>query len=60
MGLYGDDYERLGMLAGQAWRAVRLVVDTGLHALGWDRERAVDLGVSAGLARSTAEVEVDR
>jgi len=60
MGLYGDDYERLGMLAGQAWRAVRLVVDTGLHALGWDRERAIDLAVSAGLARSTAEVEVDR
>jgi uncharacterized protein (DUF885 family) len=60
MGLYGDDYERLGMLGAQAWRAVRLVVDTGLHALGWDRERAVELAVSAGLARSTAEVEVDR
>ncbi|MCW3045630.1 MAG: Prolyl oligopeptidase [Actinobacteria bacterium] len=60
MGLYADDYERLGMLAAQAWRAVRLVVDTGLHALGWDRQRAVDLAVGAGLARSTAEVEVDR
>jgi uncharacterized protein (DUF885 family) len=60
MGLYADDYERLGMLAAQAWRAVRLVVDTGLHALGWDRQRAVDLALGAGLARSTAEVEVDR
>jgi uncharacterized protein (DUF885 family) len=60
MGLYADDYERLGMLAAQAWRAVRLVVDTGLHALGWDRDRAVELASSAGLARSTAEVEVDR
>ena len=60
MGLYQDDYERLGMLGAQAWRAVRLIVDTGLHALGWDRERAVELAVSAGLAHSTAEVEVDR
>jgi uncharacterized protein (DUF885 family) len=60
MGLYQDDYERLGMLAAQACRAVRLVVDTGLHALGWDRERAVDLTASAGLARPTAEAEVDR
>jgi uncharacterized protein (DUF885 family) len=60
MGLYADAYERLGMLAAQAWRAVRLVVDTGLHALGWDRQRAVDLAVGAGLPRPTAEVEVDR
>lgn len=60
MGLYAGDYERLGMLGAQAWRAVRLVVDTGLHALGWERERAVNLAVSAGLSQSTAEVEVDR
>jgi uncharacterized protein (DUF885 family) len=60
MGLYDTEYERLGMLGAQAWRAVRLIVDSGLHALGWTREQAVDLAVSAGLARSTAEVEVDR
>lgn len=60
MGLYENDYERLGMLGAQAWRAVRLIVDSGLHALGWDRQRAVDLAVSAGLAATTAEVEVDR
>jgi uncharacterized protein (DUF885 family) len=60
MGLYASDYERLGMLGAQAWRAVRLVVDTGIHAFGWDRERAVELAVSAGLPRPTAEVEVDR
>lgn len=60
MGLYADDYERLGMLGAQAWRAVRLIVDTGLHALGWGRERAVALAAEAGLPHSTAEVEVDR
>ncbi|GAC1367056.1 MAG: hypothetical protein NVSMB32_11910 [Actinomycetota bacterium] len=60
MGLYENDYERLGMLGAQAWRAIRLIVDTGLHAMNWDRERAVELAVTAGLPRSTAEVEVDR
>lgn len=60
MGLYGTDYERLGMLTAQAWRAVRLIVDSGIHALGWSREQAVELAVSAGLPQSTAEVEVDR
>ncbi|HMC08024.1 MAG TPA: DUF885 domain-containing protein, partial [Actinomycetota bacterium] len=60
MGLYDNDYERLGMLAAQAWRAARLVVDTGLHALGWDRARAVEVVVGAGVPPGTAEVEVDR
>ena len=60
MGLYRDGYERLGMLTAQAWRAVRLIVDTGVHAFGWERGRAVDLGMAAGLPRSTTEVEVDR
>src|SRR5437867_12301108 len=41
MGLYLDDYERLGMLEAQGLRAGRLIVDTGIHALGWDRERSV-------------------
>jgi uncharacterized protein (DUF885 family) len=60
MGLYRDDYERLGMLEAQAWRASRLVVDTGIHALGWDRERAVDQLRTAGLTESDANVETDR
>jgi uncharacterized protein (DUF885 family) len=60
MGLYVDDYERLGMLGAQSWRAARLVVDTGLHALGWERARAIGVAVEAGLPRGTAEVEVDR
>ena len=35
-GLYSDDVQRLGMLGCAAWRAVRLVVDSGLHARGWE------------------------
>jgi uncharacterized protein (DUF885 family) len=60
MGLYEDDYERLGMLDAQGWRAARLIVDTGIHALGWDRDRAIAQMVEAGPARQVAEIEVDR
>src|SRR5215207_8813027 len=42
MGLYSDDVARLGMLAGDSTRAARLVVDTGIHALGWGRQRVID------------------
>lgn len=41
MGLYEDDLSRFGMLTYQAWRACRLVVDTGLHAMKWTREQAI-------------------
>jgi uncharacterized protein (DUF885 family) len=41
IGLYTSDRERLGMLIGDSMRACRLVVDTGMHALGWSRERAI-------------------
>ena len=42
MGLYGSDLDRLGVLAFDAWRACRLVLDTGIHALGWTRQQAID------------------
>jgi uncharacterized protein (DUF885 family) len=61
MGLYSSDLDRLGMLTTQAFRAARLVVDTGIHALGWDRQQAVDYMVAnTGQPRHDMEVEVDR
>ena len=61
MGLYRSDAERFGMLEGQAWRAVRLIVDTGIHALGRDRAWAVDLlREGAGLSATDAGIETDR
>ncbi len=61
MGLYADDRERLGMLEAQAWRAARLVVDTGIHAFRWDRERSIALlRDAAGLSQLEAETETDR
>jgi uncharacterized protein (DUF885 family) len=60
MGLYQDEYERMGMLEAQAWRAARLVVDTGIHAFGWTREQSVELMVSGGVPRLDAEIETDR
>jgi uncharacterized protein (DUF885 family) len=61
MGLYESDLDRLGMLASDSWRACRLVVDTGLHALGWTRQQAVDFMVAnVPVEREEIEVEVDR
>jgi uncharacterized protein (DUF885 family) len=41
MGLYENPYDRFGQLTYEMWRAVRLVVDTGLHAKGWSRDQAI-------------------
>lgn len=61
MGLYRSDLDRLGMLASDSWRACRLVVDTGLHALGWSRQQAIDFMVAhAPVSRDEIETEVDR
>ncbi|MCU1496426.1 MAG: hypothetical protein JWM47_379 [Acidimicrobiales bacterium] len=61
MGLYESDIDRLGMLASDSWRACRLVVDTGLHAMGWTRQQAIDFMVEhAPVARDEIVTEVDR
>jgi uncharacterized protein (DUF885 family) len=61
MGLYSGDLDRMGVLSYDAWRACRLVVDTGIHAFGWDRERAIEyLLDNTLLARNNVENEVDR
>src|SRR5205823_2231225 len=61
MKLYSSDLDRLGMLSNQALRASRLVVDSGLHTLGWTRQQAIDY-MLAHTAESPGEVasEVDR
>ena len=60
MGLFLNEYERLGMLEAPGFRAGRLIVDTGIHALGWDREEAVQKMMETGSSRLDAEIEVDR
>jgi uncharacterized protein (DUF885 family) len=61
MGLYRDDLDRAGLLANDSWRSARLVVDTGLHALGWSRQHAIDFMVAnVPVGRQEIEVEVDR
>lgn len=61
MGLYTDDLDRLGVLSFDAWRASRLVVDTGIHAFGWTREQAIDYMLeNTLLAENNVENEVDR
>lgn len=61
IGLYLDDVQRLGMLATDSLRACRLVVDTGMHALGWSREQAIVFMLdNSPLARGEVTAEVDR
>ncbi|UMP05314.1 DUF885 family protein [Amycolatopsis sp. EV170708-02-1] len=61
MGLYSDDVMRLGMVAEDSLRAARLVVDTGLHALGWSRQRCVDyLAEHCVLSDVEVQSETDR
>ena len=60
MGLFRNEAERFGMLDAMAWRAARLVVDTGLHALHWPRQRSIDFLRGAGLSETDATIETDR
>jgi uncharacterized protein (DUF885 family) len=61
MGLYDDPYSKFGQLTYEMWRAVRLVVDTGIHSMRWDRQKAIDFFLE-NTARPELDVvnEVDR
>ncbi|MDX6236237.1 MAG: hypothetical protein QOG10_1052 [Kribbellaceae bacterium] len=61
MGLYTSDVQRLGMLSFDALRACRLVVDTGMHHLGWSRQQAVDfMWRSTATTKANVDSEIDR
>ncbi len=61
MGLFSSDVDRLGLLSNEALRAARLVVDSGMHALGWTRQQAIDYVLANTTETpSRAEAEIDR
>jgi len=61
MGIYTNEYEQFGKLTYEMWRACRLVVDTGIHAMGWKREEAVEyLAKNTALSFHEINTEVDR
>lgn len=61
LGFYTDPYSKMGQLSGEMWRACRLVVDTGMHSLGWSREQAVQFMLShMPKPEHDIRVEVDR
>ena len=61
MGLYSSDLDRVGILSFDSWRACRLVVDTGMHAMGWSREQAIRFMLeNTALAENNIVNEVDR
>ncbi len=61
MGFYQDAYAKYGQLTFEIWRAIRLVVDTGMHSLGWTRQQAIDYFIAnTGKSEHEIIVEVDR
>jgi uncharacterized protein (DUF885 family) len=61
MGFYRDPYSKFGQLTYEMWRAVRLVVDTGLHSMGWSRQQAIDFFLkNTAKTQQDITVEVDR
>lgn len=61
MGVYHTPYERFGRLTYEMWRACRLVVDTGMHSLGWSRQQALDyLTANTALSEHEIRTEIDR
>jgi uncharacterized protein (DUF885 family) len=61
LGLYQDPYSRYGQLTYEMWRAIRLVVDTGMHALGWSREQAIEyFKENSAKTEHDITVEIDR
>ena len=61
MGLYGSELDRIGMLKADSMRACRLVVDTGMHALGWSRQRGIDyMAANSPMTMHAIVEEIDR
>ena len=61
MGLYSNDVQQLGRLGNDAWRACRLVLDTGMHGLGWSRDQAIDFFRSnSPIEEINSNIETDR
>ena len=61
MGLYSSDVQQLGRLGNDAWRACRLVLDTGMHGMGWSRDKAIDFfKANSPIEEINANIETDR
>ena len=61
IGMYKDPYQKYGNLNYELWRSIRLVVDTGMHAFGWSRQKAIDYALeNSGNSEQDTKVEIDR